>query len=216
MENRSRISSKIPIRLSRFQGPYLTALISSNSGCDVRTYSILIGLMRKNRYIFTYIRLYHESSINIMSVPSKILRSGSLVKEGDSKSVGREFEFSCRILDGQFSHWFVVTLYYLIKKIENEKDIESWGVVLWHSRQRPWFEPKHLHNLDICFCTLTKRRKNLISEATALPTEPQPLPKKHCHDKEKNYMTLALGQKWPKHFLNYFPFLPPDTLFLLL
>ena len=104
MENRSRISSKIPIRLSRFQGPYLTALISSNSGCDVRTYSILIGLMRKNRYIFTYIRLYHESSINIMSVPSKILRSGSLVKEGDSKSVGREFEFSRRILDGQFSH----------------------------------------------------------------------------------------------------------------
>ena len=152
MENRSRISSKITTRLSRFQGPYLTALIFSNSVCDVRTYSILIGLMRKNRYIFTYIRLYHEYSINIMSVPSKILRSGSVVKEGDSKSVGREFEFSRRILDGQFSHWFVVTLYYLIKKIENVKDIESWGVVSWHSRQRPWFEPKHLHNLDICFC----------------------------------------------------------------
>ena len=44
MENRSRISSKITTRLSRFQGPYLTALIFSNSGCDVRTYSILIGL----------------------------------------------------------------------------------------------------------------------------------------------------------------------------
>ena len=34
-----------------------------------------------------------------------------MVMEGGSRSEGRGFEFQCRILDGHFSHSFVVKLY---------------------------------------------------------------------------------------------------------
>ena len=55
---------------------------------------------------------------------------GLVVMGGDSCSEGRGFESQCCILDGHFSHQFVVKLYYVcLKKTEkNEKEARGWTI----------------------------------------------------------------------------------------